>query len=132
MDWTDWHKLKDIDFSAVPPQPGAYVIATNRSIRRAIGVDPDGVLHVGESSDLRYRLRAFLRCASGGGDYEGHMAGWRYAHFRLDRHFPLSSLRVKWRVTKSKPEAYHAEGHFLLSYLRKHCELPPLNYKFNW
>ena len=129
--WTHWQPLLVLDFAVVPSQPGAYVIATDRSIPRAIGVDPDGILHVGESSDLRYRLRSFLRCASHRGE-EGHMAGWRYAYFKHDRYFPLSSLRAKWCVAQSKQDGYRVEGALLLSYLQRHCELPPLNYKFNW
>ena len=61
------------------------------------------------------------------------MAGWRYAYFGHAQHFPLSSLRVKWSAAQSKRGAYRAEGKLLLlSYLKRYCELPPLNYKSNW
>jgi hypothetical protein len=60
------------------------------------------------------------------------MAGWRFAFFWFEQQFPLSTLRVRWRATANKQEAYAAEGQVLLNYLRRHCELPPLNYKFNW
>ena len=52
--------------------------------------------------------------------------------FRFERQFPHAELRVKWRATETKQEAYAAEGQVLLGYVRRHCELPPLNYKFNW
>lgn len=60
------------------------------------------------------------------------MAGWRYAFFRFDRHFPLSSLRVRWSETSSKHTANALEGRLLLTYVLLYGELPPLNYKFNW
>ena len=60
------------------------------------------------------------------------MAGWRFAFFRFERQFPLLSLRVRWLSAETKAMAYRAEGSVLLTYLRRHCELPPLNYKFNW
>jgi hypothetical protein len=63
---------------------------------------------------------------------EWHRAGWRFAFFRFDRHFPVSSLRVRWVATGTKAKAYKVEGHLLLTYLLRHGELPPLNYKFNW
>jgi hypothetical protein len=88
-------------------------------------------LDVGESDNLANRLRSFQRCVSHRGK-TGHMAGWRFAFFHFGRQFPLSELRVRWRVTASKEEAYAAEGQVLLGYLRRHCELPPLNYNFNW
>jgi hypothetical protein len=42
--WTDWVPLIDLDLSSVSEGPGAYVIATDRSIHRAVGTDHDGFL----------------------------------------------------------------------------------------
>jgi hypothetical protein len=123
--------LENLDLKTVGTGPGAYVIAADRPINRAIGVDDEGFLDVGESGSLRKRLRDFKRCSRSRGE-EGHMAGWRYAFFRFERQFPLLSLRVRWFNSETKAAAYSAEGRILLSYLQRHCELPPLNYKFNW
>ena len=60
------------------------------------------------------------------------MAGWRFAFFYFERRFPIESLRVRWFSAGTKKEAHRAESQLLLTYLRYHCELPPLNYKFNW
>jgi len=60
------------------------------------------------------------------------MAGWRYCFFCLDRHFKRANLRVRWIGTNNKQEGHAIEGQVLLTYLRNHTELPPLNYKFNW
>src|SRR4051812_10522405 len=45
--WTEWHSLKSLDRSKAPATPGAYVIAAEGSIHRAIGTDEDGFLDIG-------------------------------------------------------------------------------------
>ena len=118
------------DFQRVTTGAGAYVIATDRPLNRAIGSDEDGILDVGESMHLRQRLRRFRRCAMNRLK-KGHMAGRRYASLRLERHFPLDSLRVRWTAAESKDDANRIEGIVMLRYLQRHGELPPLNYSFN-
>ncbi len=129
--WTGWHNLTGIDWDTVPAQCGAYIVASARPISRAVGIDQEGFLDVGESVDLAERLRAFNRCATNPGK-TGHMAGWRFAHLRLSRHFPIEQLRVRWRTVATKDDAYSLEGEILRAYVTQHGELPPLNYKFNW
>jgi hypothetical protein len=133
--WTEWTPLTALDLSTdrspVPKKPGAYVVATDRPVSRAVGTDTEGFLDVGESGKLRDRLWGFQECVTNRGA-EWHRAGWRFAFFRFERHFPVSSLRVRWRATDTKSEAYRLEGQLLLVYLTRHGELPPLNYKFNW
>lgn len=50
----------------------------------------------------------------------------------VSKHFPLDSLWVSWCVTKNKKSAYEKEGEILSEYYSQHCDLPPLNFKFNW
>ncbi len=129
--WTDWTPFSTLDFSTVPATPGAYVIAINRPVNRAVGTDPNGFLDVGESVTLRGRFKDFCGCINN--RHRGkHAAGWRYVFYYFENHFPFSALRVRWLVTKSKEEAAMAEGCLLLAYKRKHCELPPLNNRDNW
>lgn len=129
--WSDWVALETLDLKSVPDTPGAYVIATDKPINRAIGTDENGFLDVGESNGLKKRLSSFKRCAFQR-DVTGHMAGWRYAFFNFKKHFSHTSLRVRWFSTKSKEKAYAVERKLMVEYLKAHCELPPLNYKFNW
>jgi hypothetical protein len=117
----------EADFSG----PGAYCISASRSIPRVKGSDPNGIIHVGESGYLRNRIITFHSCA-GSLEVVGHMAGWRFAYFRLNKIFPIKSLRVRWIETKTKERAYKAEARVLVDYIKLHFELPPLNYKFNW
>jgi hypothetical protein len=129
--WSDWTPITIIADTEVPIGPGAYIIAARKAVPRAIGIDAEGILTIGESERLRGRLLDFIRCASTKGE-TGHMAGWRYAFFGFDRYYPLRDLYVRWIATSSKETAYEEEGRLLLQYLRRHSELPPLNYKFNW
>jgi hypothetical protein len=129
--WIDWTPLGTLDFSKVPTTPGAYVIATDKPINRAVGTDPDGILDVGESVSLRGRFKDFCACINNR-HTEGHAAGWRFAFYHLDCHFPVSNLRLRWLATRSKHDASRAEGYLLLAYIRQHCELPPLNNRENW
>jgi hypothetical protein len=133
--WTDWVPLLPLDVKSVPAKPGAYVLATDQPIHRAIGCDPMGILDIGETgkgaATLRRRIERLRWCSSERG-ITGHMAGWRFAFFRFERHFSLASLRIRWVATPTKKTAYQHEGKVMLAYLVRHCELPPLNYKFNW
>ena len=130
-EWTPWTNLVELDLKTVSTGPGAYVIATHVPLSRCRGRDDYGILDIGETGTLRNRFRKFLRC-SGEQFQEGHMAGWRFCFFCLDRYFPRDNLRVRWIEAKTKEAAHAVEGQVLLTYLRRHCELPPLNYKFNW
>lgn len=133
--WTAWTDFLDLDLKTVPAQPGAYVLSTTRPINRAIDADPMGILDIGESgkgkATLRGRLKAMRRCMTKRGDL-GHMAAWRFAFFRFERHYPHDSLRIRWIQADNKQEAQNYEGRVMLTYLLRHSELPPLNYQFNW
>ncbi|MDQ0653492.1 hypothetical protein [Pseudomonas cedrina] len=132
--WTGWEvewlKLTEHYLDA-PAVPGAYLICADRAIHRAVGVDDNGVLTIGESDNLRRRLAAFVRCAKNPGA-AGHMAGWRFNYAAFEKVFPLETLWVSWHPTIDKATAYAKEGEMLALYLAEHYELPPLNYKFNW
>jgi hypothetical protein len=133
--WTEWVQLKELSSKSIPDSPGAYVLSAARPIQRAIGTDALGIIDIGEcgkgDANLRVRLAKMQNCLGVRGN-KGHMAGWRFAFFRFERHFPMEDLRVRWTTAGSKKEAYEREGAVMLTYLLRHCELPPLNYQFNW
>jgi hypothetical protein len=94
---------------------------------RLLGVDEQGVLDIGESKNLRKRLRALAACASADG-VKGHMAGWRYRYLQLHEKLP-GDLVVAWRYGD---ESYKLEAVTMTNYVNAFGELPPLNYQFNW
>lgn len=128
--WSEWQKLSPCPLE-VPVGCGAYIIATRIAIHRAVGIDTEGILDIGESKNLRGRIKSFIACANGRRP-RGHMAGWRYKQYEFEKHFPLDTLFIRWHPTQTKEEAYAIEGKILQTYLIQHKELPPLNYKFNW
>ncbi len=73
-DWTDWELLSIVDINSIPKGPGVYIIAAEKELSRAVGVDEHGILDIGESERLNFRVRAFISCATGARQ-EGHMAG---------------------------------------------------------
>ena len=65
-DWAGWSKWNSLakmhgsGFSMISEGAGAYAIATTKlKIPRVVGIDKHGLLYVGESSDMRSRIRAF-------------------------------------------------------------------------
>lgn len=126
----DWLNLVD-HYRAAPTGPGVYLICADHAINRAVGVDENGILTIGESGNLRDRLGRFVGCVQGR-HAKGHMAGWRFFNSALSKPFPIETLWVSWCEMPSKEDAYRKEGEMLGLYLSQHYELPPLNYKFNW
>jgi len=129
--WSDWNHLSNLDWHEVPKGPGTYMIGTDRPLKRAVGIDQEGILDIGKSKGLRGRLQTFYRCASMP-ETGGHMAGWRFAFYEMSRHFPLETLYVCWCPVPSEGLAAREEGRLLDEYVRQHMEPPPLNYSASW
>ncbi len=133
--WTDWLPLSETEFARVPEGEGAYVVGIKdrAKIGRLLEDDPHSVIDIGESMQLRERLRDFVRCAGCKGQ-RGHMAGWRLGSFGLLERLggKVDNLQFSYRKATSKEDAYRIEGQMLRVYFDIFGELPPLNYKFNW
>lgn len=134
-DWTGWTCWQRFEAALASRQlttgPGVYVISAGGPLNRAVGTDPEGHLEIGESKNLKSRLKKFWKCAGSRGS-TGHSAGWGYSFFKLSAHFPLQDLRVRWTSVLSKAAAVELESRRMRSYIARHYELPPLNLKFNW
>jgi len=131
MSLTPWVRLSSVEMKAIPSAPGVYLVSVGRPIHRVVGIDKEGLLDIGESNDLRYRIRSFVRCATNRG-CEGHMAGWRFAYLKMAQHFSLDSLLVRWATAPTKKAAKGMEAVLLAEYLGRHFEQPPLNYSASW
>jgi len=133
--WTDWLPLSETEFARVPEGEGAYVVGIKdrAKIGRLLEDDPHSVIDIGESMQLRERLRDCVRCAGCKGQ-RGHMAGWRLGSFGLLERLggKVDNLQFSYRKATSKEDAYRIEGQMLRVYFDIFGELPPLNYKFNW
>ncbi|MFH1510816.1 MAG: GIY-YIG nuclease family protein [Candidatus Woesearchaeota archaeon] len=130
----EWCILDKLELSKVPSKPGAYMISIFGNdgqpikISRFIGVDTEGIIDIGESTNLRKRLSDFKRNADK--RCGGHMAGWRFNFLKLNE--KLWTLKFSYEVCATKEEAYKKEYAMMKEYVDKHKELPPLNYKYNW
>jgi len=61
-DWSDWKDPKYWErllekWKDAPKEPGVYIVCANRPIARLQGKDKHGMLTIGESQNLRQRLR---------------------------------------------------------------------------
>ncbi len=130
--WQSWSTWSEFDqFDGVPEKPGVYIIATRQPINRVAGRDRLGILTIGETDNLRKRLRMFWSCVNDV-RHRGHNAGWRFRELDMQKRFRPNSLVFRWKTTLTKNNAYHEEGLLLKKYASEHLELPPLNYKYNW
>lgn len=133
----NWNELTDLQIKNIPSKPGAYKIRICKSkckpikINRFIGVDKDGIIDIGQSKDLRNRLRTFKKCVETH-DYGGHMAGWRFNYLKLSQKLKFPILEFTYKKCNSKKQAYEQEHKWMKEYVHEHKELPPLNYSYNW
>jgi len=115
----------------VPKGPGVYRVrifdGAGRPvpIQRLRGTDLEGVLHIGQSQDLKRRVGQFLHSAVRGG--KNHHAGNEYFYWQFATAFPVSNLRFDYVVTATPREAIDRERYFHEVYRRRHFDRPPLD-----
>jgi hypothetical protein len=121
---------KDFWF-AIPAEPGVYTITalsdskTPVVLSRVGGIDKDGVLYYGKTSNLRERLRMLWRTIQNDYKADAHPFGKRYKEFAILRKlFPISTLVVTCSIEKSLETA---ESKLIKDYVNKYGEVPPFN-----
>src|SRR3972149_2868037 len=136
----EWEPWQDIDltekFADRYQWPGIYTIRLADSvghpieIRRFLGDDEDGLLTIGESTNVASRMKEFANA------YEGrsfkHYEGERLFLIRVKTRFGRGvydncRLQFTVRKLKDKAEAQKEEEKLLKGYFVKYGELPPLN-----
>lgn len=115
----------------VSSKPGVYRIRAYTKHRgplpipRLAGVDPLGILHIGQSDNLRRRIRYF-RGAALGKKYP-HKAGREFSEWHFANLIPLESLRFDCIETSTEQEALKLERVLHVEYRRKFLDRPPLD-----
>ena len=115
----------------LPQGPGVYRVRIFHSegrpvpIHRLRGTDPEGVLHIGQSQDLKRRVGQFLRSAARGN--KNHHAGNEFFYWGFATDYPVSMLRLDYIVTATAREAIDRERYFHEAYRRRHFDRPPLD-----
>lgn len=130
-DWSGWYALKTLDFSIVPPSSGVYQIrwaidGKPQIIHRANGDDDFGLLYIGETKNLKFRIKNFWHAIQGHGR---HTAGWTYRYYEFAKKFQPEQLEVRWGKC-SELERLTWEDLLLEDYGAKYLDKPPLNIKF--
>jgi hypothetical protein len=119
--------LEVVDYKVLK-EPGAYKIVCSEEIRRLRGADPEGILVIGESVNLRNRVGQFIRTVIDEKN-SSHSEGVTFYNLGMSTRFPVSTLRFKFAVTGTKAEAEALEAKTMKAYEDRHWEFPPLNFK---
>ena len=130
--WSTWSSFKNqTALDKIPNVPGIYQF---RSVNKGIPVkiqrlsefDENGILSIGESGDLKIRIKAFWYTLKKK-DYSRHAAAWHYISFGFNKNYPEQSLEFRYKKTGTKPKAVKDEFIELLKYRKKFMDGPPLN-----
>lgn len=100
--WSEWHRIGD--GYTMAQEPGVYVVRLTTAARspvaipRAIGVDQDGIVYIGESSSLSNRLgRLLWMTADDIATRQHHSLIAAWICYDLERLGSRSLLEVRWR-----------------------------------
>lgn len=94
-------------------------------IHRLNGTDRDGILHIGQSGNLRRRIPEFYRAAKSGNG--NHQAGNEFQNWKFRKEFPLKSLRFDYVETGDRRQAVRLERALHQRYRQRFLDRPPLD-----
>jgi hypothetical protein len=127
--WSKWLPFKLKELSNIPKKKGVYKFrCVDRKgapivIGRSKNKDPEGIIYIGSSVNLKRRLKEFWRTIENK-DRSRHAAAWTYCSFSYSSLFPAKRLQFRYKVT---PNITTSEFDLLLAYRKKFMDLPPLN-----
>ncbi len=125
--WSEVISLKDKAWLSVEEKPGVYCVqCTAHAIERANGIDNEGILHVGMSSNLQRRIREFYKAATINRNIP-HSAGWEYFEYGFDKKFPTISLICRYLYKETRGTARELEKELQKQYRKKFLDHPPLD-----
>lgn len=125
-------RIENRDFhNQVPDNPGIYrIYSIDRNenphpLPRVLGTDLDGVLYIGNSENLKERVRMLWRVLQPNLRATAHTFGMNYKSLEVIRNaFPLETLAIEYEVNEN-PKQYEKEQ--IEIYRQKFGEVPPLN-----
>ncbi len=137
--WSEWLGIDH--YSEIDSLPGVYGIrlldSTNHlpvPINRLLGKDEDGLLAIGESKDLRQRIKLFYKVTIKRRELLKHSAGDRlflnliFSHVSSNNNFfKNKTLQVSFTKADDKKSAQGLEELLMKVYFIQFGELPPLN-----
>ncbi len=126
------HLINEWPTDRLKHQPGVYRIrafyeqAQPRAVRRFNGDDPEGILHIGMSSNLFNRLRSFYRGAVEQ-KFPAHFASSEFIKWKFDKSVPADQLRFDFIGTPNAQAAKDLETELHRAYRYKFLDRPPLD-----
>lgn len=125
-------RIEPEDFHINIPQEGGvywiYSLDDNDvpvPINRILGIDQSGVLYIGESENLKERLRMLWRVLNPEYLATAHTFGVNYnAMPEIQARFPLHTIAIQYEVT-AHHDAY--ETQLIEEYRQQFGEVPPMN-----
>jgi len=130
-EWSEPYLLTSGHHLAVGDRPGVYRIRAFSlegnpiPIGRVDGVDPNAILHIGQSVRLGTRVREFKQAAEG--KRAQHPAGKQFYRWGFQRMFPLRQLRFDYVFVQDVEEAIRLERRLHEDYRRQYLDKPPLD-----
>jgi hypothetical protein len=119
--------------SALPETAGVYRIRALKAdeqpvpLRRLKCDDPEGILDIGKTAYLRWRIGEFQKAVLDGKTY--HSAGLTFHNYPYRDLFSLETLCVDWLETPNEEAARDLERQRLKDYRSRFLDFPPLNLK---
>jgi len=136
-DWSEAPRLAGLDKSDVwenaPSGGGVYGIVRKNPVSRIGGEDPLGVLYIGRTKNLRYRLWQFWKAThTASGFLWTHPTIARIVLGRsvrsvMDVEKHLGNLSALYSTPLDGDDLARAERAALFAYIQKYGEAPPLN-----
>jgi len=130
QEWSDWFSFECPDdiTDIVPKRPGIYQVRhvkdkVAQPVQRFNGQDDQGLLYIGQTTNLRRRLREFMKSACSG--TAGHSAGRTFHMYYAVRLKP-DDLEFSW-LAVSIGKAKTLERKLLDRYQKRYLDRPPLN-----
>ena len=100
--WSDWHSVAG--GYSVPTESGVYCVRASQDgkhalpIQRALGVDREGIVYVGESRNLLDRIgRLWWITDDNAQDHQHHSLIESWLYYDLDRLIPRTQLQIRWK-----------------------------------
>lgn len=115
----------------VPAEPGVYRIRALDPhdqpvpIQRLSGTDNEGILHIGQSRNVKVRLYQFYQSAKHGN--KNHHAGNEFFSWGFAKLFPLETLTFDYVLTESRERAIERERELHVRYRQRYWDRPPLD-----
>lgn len=131
LQWSRAYALKSGHHLELGKRPGVYRIRAFDSqgnpipVRRLNGVDPLGILHIGQSVKLGVRVRSFRQAAEG---LRGpHHAGIEFKRWNFEQLFPVQHLQFDYVLVQDQERAIALERQLHEGYRRQYLDRPPLD-----